>query len=142
MIFASRDVFPATVTAINTDSPYSEVEVTLPSGLCLYAELASPLLEKLELAVGREATLAVKASHVSLSAEDTALCCRNMLHGRIVGMTYGFSNAHAIIETASGNRICVNLPLDVHPSTWLDKNSVVTAWFDSHNVFIFAKKQA
>ena len=37
MIFASQNVFSGTVTAINTGSPYSEVEVTLPSGLCLYA---------------------------------------------------------------------------------------------------------
>lgn len=69
MKISARNVFKGRVVSINNGAVNSEVVIELPGGIQMASIITKASVEKLGLAVGKEAYSIVKASNVLIAVE-------------------------------------------------------------------------
>ena len=104
---SARNQFYGQVTRIQSGSVNSELEIALKGDDHIVAVITHESEESLDLKVGSEVWVLVKASWVILSVDDgdIKLSARNRLCGMISRLTEGQVNSDVVLTLAGGNTV-------------------------------------
>lgn len=103
MKLSARNQLKGTITDITVGAVNSEVTLSLANQQLVTAIITATSVEKLGLAVGKEAYAIIKASSVMLvTGEAIKTSARNQLAGVISGVTAGAVNSEVILDVGQG----------------------------------------
>ena len=107
MKLSARNVFPGTVSGIAKGAVNAEVSLTLKGGTPVTAVVTNASIDNLGLAVGKEASIIVKASSVIIGTDlhDAKISARNIMCGTVVKVIEGPVSAEVDVEIGGGNTI-------------------------------------
>ncbi|WP_233839923.1 TOBE domain-containing protein [Dyella sp. 2HG41-7] len=102
---SARNQFSGRVTVIHKGVVNDTVELVLPGGEHVVANLTCESTENLGLQVGSEAVALIKASSVMLAlpSDEMRLSARNQFAGTVTHVTEGPVNADVRVQLAGGN---------------------------------------
>ena len=108
---SARNQFEGKVAAIRRGAVNAEVDLELPGGTVLVAQITLPSLVHLELAVGKAATALVKSSWILVGAgiDEPRVSTRNRLAGTVSMVSKGIVNAEVTMETPAGISITATI---------------------------------
>jgi molybdate transport system regulatory protein len=136
---SARNQFTGTVTAIRAGAVNDEVELTLPGGTRIVAQVTQESTAALGLRTNMAAIALVKASSVLLAdnLQDVRLSARNQLAGTVVAVTPGAVNAEVAIELDHGDgRIVAIVTQGSAHSLGLAVGARATAIFKASSVIL------
>jgi molybdate transport system regulatory protein len=136
---SARNQFVGQVTAMRAGAVNDEVELTLPGGTRLVAQVTRQSTATLGLRTGLTAIALIKSSSVMLATGLTGarLSARNQLPGTVVGLTPGAVNTEVAVALANGDGQIVAIADQASvQGLALSIGTPVTAVFDASSIIV------
>ena len=135
---SARNQFFGKVTRIQSGSVNSELEIALKGDDRIVAVITHESEESLDLKVGSEVWVLVKASWVILSIDegDIKLSARNRLCGTISRLTEGQVNSDVVLTLAGGNTVSAIVTRDSVEQMGLKVGVKACALFQASSVIL------
>jgi molybdate transport system regulatory protein len=108
---SARNQLSGTITAIRKGAVNAEIDIGLPGGEAVVAQITLPSVENLALAVGKPVTALLKASWLILGTGEEApkVSARNRLKGSVVSVTKGAVNSEVSLKLVGGDAVVASI---------------------------------
>jgi molybdate transport system regulatory protein len=135
---SARNALRGTITAIAVDRLNAEVAVEVADGTTIYAVVTNASLRELNLHVGRDAVVLIKASFVMIAAgaEPPILSARNCLPGVVTRCETSAVNAEVVVDIGGGKTIAAAITARSVESLGLAPGKPACALFDGAHVIL------
>jgi molybdate transport system regulatory protein len=135
---SARNALRGTITAIASDALSAEVAISISDDTTIYAVVTSESLRELNLYVGREATVLIKASFVMVAAGEgpLALSVRNCLRGIVTHCERSPVSAEVILDVGGGKTLAASITARSAEALGLAPGMPACALFDAAHVII------
>jgi len=135
---SARNQYVGKVVAIEDGPISSSVTIELAGGDLMYATITHASRKALELKIGSEAWVLVKASWVILTpaAPGLKLSARNRLCGKVDRLTTGSVNTDVVVRLTGGNTISAIITNESAAELALEEGKEVCAVFKASSVIL------
>lgn len=135
---SARNQIPGTVAAIRPGAVNAEIDVALPGGATVTAQITLPSVDALELAPGKPVVALLKASWVVLGAgeEEPRVSSRNRLKGVVAAIEKGAVNAEVVLSVGGGLVLVATITNESVETLSLAKGSTAWALFKASAVLL------
>lgn len=138
MKVSARNIFTGKVSGIKKGMVNAEVIVNLKAGASVVATITNASVDRLGLAIGKEASAIVKASAIIIGTDlhDAKTSARNVMCGKVVKVIEGPVNAEVDVEIADGTAVSAVITRESAKKLGLKAGSHACALFKASSVII------
>lgn len=135
---SARNALRGTITAITADRLNAEIAVEVAAGTTIYAVVTKESVRELNLHVGREAVVLIKAPFVMVAAgaEPPVLSARNCLSGVVARCETSGVNAEVVLDIGGGKTIAAAITARSAEALGLAAGKPACALFDGSHVIV------
>jgi molybdate transport system regulatory protein len=135
---SARNALRGTITSIASDTLATEVAIAISDRTTIYAVVTNASMRALNLHVGREAVILIKASFVIVATEEAppALSVRNCLHGIVTRCETTAVSAEVVIDIGDGKTIAATITARSAEMLGISAGKPAYALFDAAHVII------
>jgi molybdate transport system regulatory protein len=135
---SARNALRGTITAITADTLSAEVAITVAADTTIHAVVTSESLRELNLYVGREAVVLIKASFVMIATGDgpLALSARNCLRGIVTRCETSAVSAEVVLDIGEGKTLAASITARSAETLGLAPGKPACALFEAAHVII------
>jgi molybdate transport system regulatory protein len=135
---SARNALRGTITSIAADTLAAEIAIAISDRTTIYAVVTNESMRALDLHVGREAVVLIKASFVIIAADapPTALSVRNCLRGVVTRCETSAVSAEVVLDIGGGKTIAATITARSAETLGIAVGKPVCALFDAGHVII------
>lgn len=128
---SARNQLSGVVSAVRRGAVNAEIDISLPGGENLVAQITVASVDFLDLAAGKPVTALLKSSWLLLGAGEAEprVSARNRLKGKVVSISPGAVNSEVVLTTAGGHRIVASVTNPSVRTLGLEPGATVWALF-------------
>ena len=135
-MIGARNVIKGNVKEIIKGTVNGIVKVDVGGGIVLSSNCSMESIEQLNLSVGKEVQVVVKAMGVMLANEKLNIGARNQVEGNVCEIKKGTVNCIVKLKTDSGLIITANLSLESVEQLGIKEGQKAVAIFKAMNVLL------
>lgn len=132
----ARNVIKGTVKEIKKGEINGIVKVDVGEGIIISSNCSMESIEELNLAVGKEVQVIIKAMGVLLANEKTNIGARNQIEGKVFEVKKGDINSIVKLKTDGGLVITANLSSESVEELEIKEGQKTVAIFKAMNVLL------
>jgi molybdate transport system regulatory protein len=135
---SARNALRGRITAITADALAAEVAVAISERTTIYAVVTNASVRALDLCVGREAVVLIKASFVMIATGDAppTLSVRNCLDGVVTRCEASAVNAEVVLDVGGGKTIAATITAKSAEALGIAPGKRAHALFDAAHVIV------
>ena len=135
-MIGARNVIKGTVKDIKKGTVNGIVKVDVGGGIVISSNCSIESIEQLNLAVGKEVQVVIKAMGVMLANEKLNIGARNQIEGTVFEIKKGTVNCIVKLKTDNGLVITANLSLESVEDLGIKEGGKAVAIFKAMNVLL------
>lgn len=135
-MIGARNVIKGTVKDIKKGTVNGIVKVDVGGGIVISSNCSMESIEQLNLAVGKEVQVVIKAMGVMLANEKLNIGARNQIEGTVCEIKKGTVNCIVKLKTDNGLVITANLSLESVEELGIKEGGKAVAIFKAMNVLL------
>ena len=136
MKLSARNQLLARVTGITPGKVNGTVNMELPCGSSISANISMKAIELLELVPDKTVYAVIKATEVMIASEPVKISARNQVPGRILELREGLINGIVLLDIGKGQQISSTISMEAVRELGLKKDRDVFAVFKSKSVMV------
>jgi molybdate transport system regulatory protein len=135
---SARNALRGTITSITADAIAAEIAVAISDRTTVYAVVTNASVRALDLYVGREAVVLIKASFVMIATGEGApgLSVRNRLEGVVTRCETSAVSAEVVLDVGDGKTIAATITARSAEALGIAVGTRACALFDAAHVII------
>ena len=137
-MIGARNVIKGTVKEIKKGAVNGIVKVDIGNGIVISSNCSMESIEQLNLSVGKEVQVVIKAMGVMLANEKLNIGARNQIEGTVFEIKKGTVNCLVKLKTSNDLVITANLSLESVEELGLKEGNKAVAIFKAMNVLLMA----
>ena len=135
-MIGARNVIKGTVKEIKKGAVNGIVKVDIGNGIVISSNCSMESIEQLNLSVGKEVQVVIKAMGVMLANEKLNIGARNQVEGTVFEIKKGIVNCIVKLKTDNGLVITANLSLESVEDLGIKEGGKAVAIFKAMNVLL------
>ena len=135
-MIGARNVIKGTVKDIKKGTVNGIVKVDVGGGIVISSNCSIESIEQLNLAVGKEVQVVIKAMGVMLANEKLNIGARNQIEGTVFEIKKGTVNCIVKLKTDNGLVITANLSMESVDELGIKEGGKAVAIFKAMNVLL------
>ena len=135
-MIGARNVIKGTVKDIKKGTVNGIVKVDVGGGIVISSNCSIESIEQLNLAVGKEVQVVIKAMGVMLANEKLNIGARNQIEGTVFEIKKGTVNCIVKLKTDNGLVITANLSMESVEELGIKEGGKAVAIFKAMNVLL------
>lgn len=137
-MIGARNVIKGTVKEIKKGAVNGIVKVDIGNGIVISSNCSMESIEQLNLSVGKEVQVVIKAMGVMLANEKLNIGARNQIEGTVFEIKKGTVNCLVKLKTSNDLVITANLSLESVEELGIKEGNKAVAIFKAMNVLLMA----
>ena len=137
-MIGARNVIKGTVKEIKKGIVNGIVKVDIGNGIVISSNCSMESIEQLNLSVGKEVQVVIKAMGVMLANEKLNIGARNQIEGTVFEIKKGTVNCLVKLKTSNDLVITANLSLESVEELGIKEGNKAVAIFKAMNVLLMA----
>lgn len=137
-MIGARNVIKGTVKEIKKGTVNGIVKVDIGNGIVISSNCSMESIEQLNLSVGKEVQVVIKAMGVMLANEKLNIGARNQIEGTVFEIKKGTVNCLVKLKTSNDLVITANLSLESVEELGIKEGNKAVAIFKAMNVLLMA----
>ena len=135
-MIGARNVIKGTVKEIKKGTVNGIVKVDIGNGIVISSNCSMESIEQLNLSVGKEVQVVIKAMGVMLANEKLNIGARNQIEGTVFEIKKGTVNCLVKLKTSNDLVITANLSLESVEELGIKEGNKAVAIFKAMNVLL------